>query len=97
MPKFEWLNKQGVKSDTGFIVQCTGRFTIEYREGAKIVTVNVEPGFHAGRNVEIIGKDAFSKWDAPFTALEIPRQNQQAMFENFKAALEFQGLGVIVE
>jgi hypothetical protein len=28
---FTYLNKQGVESDAGFVVQFTGRFTLEYR------------------------------------------------------------------
>ena len=39
---FIWLNMQGVQSDRGFVVQFTGRFTAEYREHSKVVTLEVE-------------------------------------------------------
>jgi len=45
---FCWLNKQGVKGDKGFIVQSVGRFTIEYCERSKKISVHVEPGFSGG-------------------------------------------------
>lgn len=32
---FSWMNKQGVRSDQGFEVQFTDRFTAEYREGVR--------------------------------------------------------------
>lgn len=41
---FTWLNKQGVRSSDGFDVQLTGRFTAEYREGARYLMVDVEGG-----------------------------------------------------
>src|SRR4051794_12498175 len=45
---FKWLNKQSVESDRGFVVQFTGRFSMEYREGSKTVTLAVEGGFSGG-------------------------------------------------
>jgi hypothetical protein len=42
---FKWLNKQGVRSDKGFVVQCTGRFEVEYREEKRRISIYVEPGY----------------------------------------------------
>ncbi len=36
---FTWINKQGVKSSKGFIVQSVARFKIEYREGNKCQSI----------------------------------------------------------
>ena len=94
---FTWLNKQGVRSTAGFEVQCIDRFTIEYREGAKKVSVPVEDGLNQGRAVVLIGPDAFSKWDPPFDALNISSDKQLEMLQNFTAEMEFQGLVVLVD
>lgn len=40
----KWLNKQGVESETGFVVQITGRLTVEYREDGRVVVVACEDG-----------------------------------------------------
>ena len=94
---FSWLNKQGVRSNAGFEVQFTGRFTVEYREGAKKIAAPVEDGFSAGRAIVIISPGAFSKWDEPFAALKISAEKEREILQNFIAAMEFQGLGVSVE
>ena len=92
---FSWLNKQGVKSNKGFIVQSMSRFTIEYREDSRSILVTVDNGqLPDGRFCEIIGHDAFSKWDDGTT---IPQDKQKEILKNFTAAMEFQGLGVIVK
>ena len=39
---FTWLNKQGVRSDTGFEFQFTGRFTAEYRENGRVTDMYVD-------------------------------------------------------
>jgi hypothetical protein len=36
------MNKKGVRSDQGFEVQFTGRFTAEYREGVRYLIVDLE-------------------------------------------------------
>ena len=33
-----------MKSSKGFIVQCTGRFTSEYQEGFRKITIELETG-----------------------------------------------------
>ena len=58
---FSWLNKQGVKSNKGFIVQSMSRFTIEYSEDSRSILVTVDNGqLPDGRFCEIISHDAFS-------------------------------------
>ncbi len=93
---FVWLNKQGVKSlSKGFIVQRTGRFSAEYCEGFKKITVELENGIFAnGKFSEIIKSDSFSKWD---DGTVIPETKQKEFLQNFIDAMEFKGLGVIVE
>jgi hypothetical protein len=93
---FTWLNKQGVQSDVGFIVQFTGRFTCEYREGSRIIELEVESGFLGDRPCINIKRDVFARWtDAGFEA-EIPEAQQVRRRQNFQAAMEFQGLAVAV-
>jgi hypothetical protein len=92
---FKWLNKQGVESSKGFAVQCTGRFTSEYQEGFRKITINLEPGkLSDGKYCDIIGSDTFFRWD---DGTPIPKEKQAEILQNYKEAMEFQGIGVIVE
>lgn len=92
---FTWLNKQGVQSDRGFAVQRTGRFSAEYRERGRVVTLNVESGLHGGQPCLILDPNAFDHWDGE--AAKISPSQQAEMFQNVKEALEFQGLKMVVE
>lgn len=93
---FTWLNKQGVQSELGFVVQCTGRFTYEYREGGRSLEIEVESGFLAGSPSISIHKDAFAKWDRSRPFYEAPKEEQERLVKNFRDALAFQGLALEV-
>ena len=93
---FTWLNKQGVESDTGFIVQRTGRFTCEYRESGRVLEVEVESGVIGQQPCINIKRDAFASWNVAGVKHDIPEEEQLRMLQNFKDAMEFQGLHVVV-
>jgi hypothetical protein len=93
---FKWLNKQCVESDGGFIVASRGRFTIEYRERGGIITVYVEHGLKEGGPCVIVGSDAFARWDGDPPRTTTPLVEQKRMLANFTAAMEFQGMAVVV-
>lgn len=91
---FKYLNKQGVESNKGFIVQRTGRFTSEYKEGPKKITIELDNGVLTnGKFCEIIKSDAFSNWD---DGESISQNKQKEILKNFIDAMEFQGIGVEV-
>ena len=78
---FTWLNKQGVESDSGFIVQFTGRYTAEYRENGKALTLEID-----GEMSEVcFRKDQFLKWSSC-------AKEQKTAINNFKEGCIFQGL-----
>jgi hypothetical protein len=91
---FTWLNKQGVRSDEGFEVQCTGRFDAEYREGGKVVSLEVESGVNGGLPCLIIDPKAFMRWS---DGTSISEAEQARIFRNFEDAVRFQGLKLVVE
>ncbi len=92
---FTWLNKEGVKSDKGFVVQSVGRFVIEYREGSRCISIEVDNGrLPDGRFCEIVSLEAFSKWD---DGVLIPAERQKEILKNFTDAMSFQNIGVVVE
>lgn len=88
---FTWLNKQGVRSSEGFEVQSTGRFTIEYRESGRVLTIATEPGIQGGPCVSI-RDDAFACWDG--SSLRNSPDEQARLLKNFKDAMAFQGVPV---
>lgn len=87
---FSWVTKQHVRSDAGFEVLTHGRFEMQYREGVQVVTIPVEDGFFGGGPSISISGNAFEFWDNHRTRNS--REKQDAMRQNFKAALAFQGL-----
>jgi hypothetical protein len=91
---FIWLNKQGVRSDAGFEVQFTGRFDAEYREENKVVELYVEDGLEGGLPCVIVGTKALQHW-SDGTAIDPAKQAE--IIKNFKAAMDFQGLGTVVD
>lgn len=95
---FTWLNKQGVSSDKGFQLQTIDRFTMEYSEGNKTITVSVEDGMLNGVTpCIIIWPDAFQKWDDSCGGTPLSLDKQSQVLQNFKDALEFQDLALSVE
>jgi hypothetical protein len=88
------MNKQGVRSDCGFEVQFTGRFDAEYREGGKVVALYVESGLSSGEQCIILEPQAFARWS---DGTSIPKEKQAQMLQNFKDAMEFQGLKTVIE
>ena len=96
--QFAWLNSQAVRSDRGFEVESIDRFAEEYREGGRKVTVEVERGFEGGsKPCVIIEPTAFQRWDDDPPNKVLPPQKQADMLSNFRQAMEFQGIAVIVE
>lgn len=93
---FKWLNKQGVESDAGFVVQHTGRFTCEYREGGHTLELEVEDGTVGGSPCLSISKEAFSQWKGPCLNNESRIEQQARLLLNFKNAMEFQGLKLVL-
>ena len=90
---FTWLNKLGVRSDCGFEVQFTGRFEAEYREGERVVMLEVESGRYGGLPSIALKADAFARWS---NGIPIPKEKQAQMLQNFKEAMKFQGLNTEV-
>lgn len=92
---FTWINKQGVKSEKGFIVQSTGRFTIEYREDSKTISVHVERGFLSGDKLCVnIHLDGFKKWN---DGSVIQEEKQKQILQNFIDGMKFQDIEVNVD
>lgn len=93
---FTWLNKQGVKSDEGFIVQRTGRFTCEYSEGGHTLEVEIEGTVVGDTPCISVPRNAFSQWTGPCAEKESRIEQQARLLHNLKAAMEFQGLTVVM-
>jgi hypothetical protein len=94
---FKWINKQGVQSDEGFIVQFTGRSTARYTEMEKVLTFSLEPGRTAdGLPSEIIDPSSIIRWDGDPAGAIISPDERARLIRNISAAFEFQGLRLVV-
>ena len=91
---FTRIGTKGVHSSDGFEIENVDRFTVAYREGAKVVTVRVEDCFTGKWPGVSIALNAFAHWDHVPTA-NSPKQQAQ-MRKNFVAAMLFQGTYVEV-
>ena len=84
MANFEWINKQGVRSDSGAVIQFTGRFTAEYTRYGVTIEVDVEDGGPSA------GKPTLLYSRASFASLgSLVADDAEALF---REALQFQGL-----
>ncbi len=84
---FTWLNKQGVKSDEGYILQRMHRFYYHYVEGEHCMQVNVEPGPH----IETVYLDSLKCWLPPFDKEPIALERLKEIQHRISAALTFMG------
>ena len=92
---FTWLNKQTVRSSEGFIVRSVSRFIIEYWEGDRCISIDVESDYALGmKPVEKISSRAFKQWN---DGTLIEKEKQTKILRNFIEAMQFQGIEVVVE
>lgn len=82
---FTWLNKQGVQSDGGFILQRMHRYYYHYIDGDHIIRVKVEPG----SNREQILLSSLSAWEPPHDGETIGTSIESKIRDNIAAALGF--------
>jgi hypothetical protein len=82
---FNWLNKQGVESSSGYMVQRMHRFYYHYIEGDHTMVVNVEPGLE----YEEVIWDRNGRWQPPHQSEEIPQERLTEIQKNISTALSF--------
>ena len=91
---FTWLNKQGVKSDRGFIVQSINRFVIRYSELQGEIDLSVERGMNGGEAMIYVYDDEFYQWN---DGRKIAEEKKQQILKNFIEAMNFQEVDVEVQ
>lgn len=95
---FKWLNKQGVESDEGFIVQVIDRFHVEYREAENALTLEVDIGFVGGVSpCVILKKNAIQRWGGEHSSSSFSDDRKQQILNRFIAAMKFQDMEVSIE
>jgi hypothetical protein len=87
---FTWLNKQGVENEGGEIVQFTGRFTVEYRKGSKVIEVGFEDGVMGGKPLICYRRKDFEIWTKG--GGQLSTSEIEKAINTFRGALKFQGL-----
>ena len=82
---YNWLNKQGVISDKGYIFQRMDRFHYHYIEGYNILHINVEPGI----KYEEISIPKNIHWNSPNDRELINEKKFEIIIKNIGDALTF--------
>lgn len=85
---FTWLNKQGVRSESGFEFQFTGRFTAEYRENGQVTDMYVDGGPDV---ITVYEGSIEGLWDNRENPFE-RKSERDRIIKNLESALAFQGL-----
>jgi len=93
--KFVWLNKQGVASDAGFVLQCVERYAFEYREANRTMRLEGE-SIVAGLGDAKFGFGFYPNWreagwQPPFDAVPVSDQDRERIVQNIKEAMAFMG------
>lgn len=87
---FKWLNKQGVESSRGFVLQRMHRFYYHYIEGDKKMQVFVEPFTdHRGHYLETISLKSLDHWLPPHSEEAIDDGKREEIQKNISDALKF--------
>src|SRR4051812_2113576 len=94
---FTWLNKQGVRSDQGFVVQVIDRFTMSYQEAEQAMNIPMELGMSDGAPCVVIDPHALVRWDGSPPSVTIPLEKQQEILNNLTEALKFQNVKIRIE
>jgi hypothetical protein len=85
---FQWLNKQGVRSEEGYALQRMSRFYYHYVEDEHVLKVVVEP--------RLMSEDIFLQpnpaWEAPHENEQIPIKKISEIESRIGAALTFMGI-----
>lgn len=90
---FRWLNKQGVESSTGFILQSIDRYGYHYKEAGKTMRIDVEPCLaSSGDYYEEVVEKSFCAWLPPHAAEVVTAEVRQRIKANVGSALSFMGI-----
>jgi|CZKF01.1.fsa_nt_gi hypothetical protein len=93
--QFVWLNKQGVASDQGFVLQRVDRYAYEYREAKRTMRLEGE-SIVAGLGDSSFGFGFYSHWrDASwqplFHDIQVSEDDRMRIVRNIKEAMAFKG------
>ena len=84
---FVWLNKQGVASDRGFVLQRVDRFAFEYRETNRTIRLEGESLVGGVLGAAKFGFVFYSSW----REAGVSEGDHERIAENIKAAMAFMG------
>jgi hypothetical protein len=92
---FRWLNKQGVESDQGFVLQRTDRFKYEYREDDRTLCLAGESMFsnlgNASFGFSFDSEWRSAGWQSPHDTITVSDQDRERIVQNIRDAMAFMG------
>lgn len=88
------MNAPSAHGASGVQVRVTSRFTAEYRDGDKVVDIDVEPGVDDdGKLCVLLALDAFKRWRG---GTPISSGERRLMLQTFVDAMRSDGLSVLM-
>jgi hypothetical protein len=93
--QFVWLNKQGVASDQGFVLQRVDRYAYEYREANRTMRLEGE-SIVAGLGDSSFGFGFYphwrdTTWQPPYDAIPVSEEDRMRIVRNIREAMAFKG------
>jgi len=85
---FEWLNKQGVKAEAGYVLQRMHRFYYHYVEDDHVLKIDVDSGLKG----EDIILESSPHWEPPYEDESISSDKLTEIEKRVCEALKFMGI-----
>jgi hypothetical protein len=91
---FRWINKQGVETESGVVIQFTGRHSLEYRSRRGKIKIHIEDGGTDTKPLIIVHERSIDRWSGGIFGMKVTDAERRAVIEVLREALAFQGLGL---
>ena len=91
---FYWLNKCGVESETGFVVQIIGVDLLSYRENGRKIDFYTETYQSGGVLYLDLWRTKLASWES---GVKISEPSQEQILNNIRSALKFMEIELLVQ
>jgi Immunity protein 74 len=83
------ITKEGLQNDSGGTVQFVNRSSVQYRQGERTLTLEVE---YTGKDIVYVSLKDVAHWDAPDDGVMIDAEQKQRIRGCIQDAFQFEEL-----